>query len=113
MPAKTYPLVELSRVLELTSQNFDKTLKASRKVFVDFWAPWCNPCLKMNPVVERLANKHSSITFAKVNIDDHQEIANRYHVMSLPAYFVFTNSSPASSRIGTTTEADLERMLND
>jgi thioredoxin 1 len=67
----------------------------------------------MNPVVERLADKHSSITFAKVNIDDHQEIANRYHIMSLPAYLIFTNSSPASSRIGTTSEDDLERMLDD
>ena len=67
----------------------------------------------MNPVVERLANKHSSVTFAKVNIDDHEEIASRYHIMSLPAYFVFTNSSPASSRIGSATEDDLERLLND
>jgi len=102
----------LSRVIELTSQNFDKTLKSTKKLFVDFWAPWCSPCLKMNPVVERLANKHSSITFAKVNIDDHQEIANRYHIMSLPAYLVFTNSSPASSRIGSATEDDLEKLLN-
>jgi thioredoxin 1 len=79
---------------------------------VDFWAPWCGPCLKMNPVVDRLADKHSSITFAKVNIQEHQDIANRYHIMSLPAYLVFTNSSPATSRIGTSSEDDLERMLD-
>ncbi|MDA4111513.1 MAG: thioredoxin family protein [Thaumarchaeota archaeon] len=103
----------MSRVIDLTSQNFDKMLKSSKKLFVDFWAPWCGPCLKMNPVVERLANKHSSITFAKVNIDEHQEIANRYHIMSLPAYLIFTNSSPESSRTGSTSEIDLERMLDD
>jgi thioredoxin-like negative regulator of GroEL len=66
----------------------------------------------MNPVVERLANKHSSVTFAKVNINDHQEIANRYHIMSLPAYVVFSNSSPSSSRIGSASEDDLEKLLN-
>ncbi|MDA4131351.1 MAG: thioredoxin family protein [Thaumarchaeota archaeon] len=112
MQGKSYQRVELSRVIELTSQNFDKTLRSTRKLFVDFWAPWCSPCLKMNPVVDRLADKHSSITFAKVNIDEHQDIANRYHIMSLPAYLVFTNSSPETSRIGTSSEDDLERMLD-
>ena len=113
MQAKRHHRVELSRVIDLTSQNFDKMLKSSKKLFVDFWAPWCRPCLKMNTVVEKLADKHSSITFAKVNIDDQEELANRYHIMSLPACLIFTNSSPTSSRIGFANESDLEKMLDD
>jgi thioredoxin 1 len=105
----------MSRVIELSSKNFDRILKSSRKVFVDFWAPWCAPCVKMDPVVEKLANRHASITFAKINVDigDNQEIANRFHISSIPAYVMFNDSSPASSRIGATSEAELEKWLGD
>ena len=105
--------VAMSRVIELTSKNFDNMLRSSKKLFVDFWAPWCGPCLRMNPVVEKLADKHSSITFAKLNVDDNQDIANRFHISSIPAYLMFNDSTPASSKIGATSEADLERFLDD
>ena len=65
----------------------------------------------MEPLIERLADKHSSITFAKVNIENHGEIATRYHISSLPAYLMFANSSPATSKIGAATEEELERMI--
>jgi thioredoxin len=86
-------------------------LKNSKKVFVDFWAPWCKPCLKMEPVIERIADRHATITFAKVNIEDHADLASRYHISSLPAYMMFTNSSPSFSRIGAVSEAELEEMI--
>lgn len=101
----------MSRVVELTSSNFDKALKTSRKIFVDFWAPWCKPCIKMNPLIERMADKHSSITFAKVNIEDHSDLASRYHISSIPAYLFFTDSSPTFSRIGSVSESELEEMI--
>jgi thioredoxin 1 len=103
----------MSKVIELTSKNFDKMLKSSKKLFVDFWAPWCGPCLRMNPVVEKLADRHSSITFAKLNVDDNQDIASRFHISSIPAYLMFNDSTPEASKIGATSEADLERFLND
>lgn len=65
----------------------------------------------MDPVIERMADKHSSITFAKVNIEEHGNLASRYHISSIPAYVFFTNSSPISSKIGTVSESDLERMI--
>jgi thioredoxin 1 len=104
-------LYHLSRVIELTSQNFDKTLKSTKKLFVDFWAPWCQPCVRMNPLIDRMAERHSSMTFAKVNIDSYGDIASRYHIFSIPAYVLFTNSSPTTSRIGAVSETDLEKML--
>jgi len=103
----------MTRVIELSSKNFDKILKSSKKLFVDFWAPWCIPCLRMNPVVEKLATRHSSITFAKLNVDDYQEIANRFHISSIPAYVMFNDATPESSRIGATSEAELERWIDD
>ncbi|MDG6921957.1 MAG: thioredoxin family protein [Nitrososphaerota archaeon] len=86
-------------------------LKTSRKVFVDFWAPWCKPCVRMDPLIERMADKHSTITFAKVNIEDYGELASRYHISSIPAYVIFTDSSPSASKIGTMSEIELEKLL--
>jgi thioredoxin 1 len=86
-------------------------LKTSKKVFVDFWAPWCKPCVRMNPLIERMANKHSSITFAKVNIEDYGDLASRYRISSIPAYVIFTNSSPSVSKIGAISETELEKLI--
>jgi thioredoxin 1 len=107
------PVVYMSKVIEATDQNFDKMLRGSRKVFVDFWAPWCLPCRKMDPVIERIANRHSSITFAKVNIEDQGDLATRYHISSIPAYVMFTNSNPSFSRIGAVSEMELEKMITE
>ena len=70
-------------------------------------------CLRMDPLIERMADRHSSITFAKVNIEDYGDIATRYHISSIPAYVVFTNSSPSSSRIGAVSEAELEKLIRE
>ena len=103
----------MSRVVELNSSNFDSTLRTSKRMFVDFWAPWCEPCVKMNPLIERAANRHNSIVFAKVNVEEHNDIASRYHISSIPAYVVFRDSHPSSSRIGSMSEAELERLVQD
>jgi thioredoxin 1 len=86
-------------------------LKTTKKVFVDFWAPWCVPCMRMNPLIERMADRHSSITFAKVNIEDYGDLASRYHISSIPAYVIFTNSSPSFSKIGAINEIELEKLI--
>jgi thioredoxin len=106
------PLSALSRVIELTSANFDRTVRSSGKIFVDFWAPWCKPCARMEPVIERMASRHSGITFAKVNVEDSSEIASRFHISSLPAYLVFTNSNPIYSRSGAMSESELEEIIS-
>ena len=102
----------MSRVVDVDSSNFDLVLKSARKVFVDFWAPWCKPCERMNPLIERLADRHGSITFARVNVDKHSEIASRYHISSLPAYVFFSDSRPSESKIGAVSERELERFVS-
>ena len=70
-------------------------------------------CLKMHPLIEKMAGRHESITFAKVNIEDHGDLASRFHISSIPAYVMFTNSSPSFSRIGTVSEAELEKLIDE
>jgi thioredoxin 1 len=66
----------------------------------------------MNPLIERLADRHGSITFARVNVDKHSEIASRYHISSLPAYVFFSDSHPSESKIGSLSERELERFVS-
>jgi thioredoxin len=103
----------LSRVIELTSANFDRTVRSGGKIFVDFWAPWCKPCVRMEPLIERMADRHSGITFAKVNVENSSDIATRFHISSLPAYLVFTNSSPMFSKTGAVSESELEELISE
>ncbi len=102
----------MSRVVEANSANFDSILRSAKKVFVDFWAPWCQPCVRMDPLIERIAGRHDSITFARVNVEEYSEIASRYHISSLPAYVFFSDSRPAKSKIGATSETELERFVS-
>ena len=68
----------------------------------------------MNPVIERLAEKHQgAITFAKVNVDLDSDIASKFHISSLPAYVLFKDANPAASKIGAVSETELEKLISE
>jgi len=78
--------------LNLTKENFDKEVLASDvPVLVDFWATWCGPCQMMSPIVEELAKEIHGAKVAKINVDEAQEIAEKYDIMSIPAFKIFKN----------------------
>ncbi|MCB5230558.1 MAG: thioredoxin [Candidatus Cloacimonas sp.] len=87
-------------VIELNSENFDKEI-GSGVTAVDFWAPWCGPCKILGPVLNEIAVElEGKAKIAKLNVDDSQEIALRYRVMSIPTVIVFKDGKPISSTIG-------------
>jgi len=99
-------------VVELTQANFDKLINSPKPTFVDFWAVWCGPCRTMEPVVERLAAKlGGSVTFGKLNVDEHPGIATKYEVQSIPTFMIFKNGRPVDAVIGTMQEAPLEQRV--
>jgi thioredoxin 1 len=100
-------------VLTLGDENFDKeVLKSNVPVLVDFWAPWCAPCRMIAPAVEELATKYAGqVKVGKMNIDDHQNVPQRYNVMSIPMILVFKNGQPVDQIVGAVPKAHLENMV--
>lgn len=79
---------------------------------LDFWAPWCAPCRIMNPILEELEKElGSKMSIEKINVDENQEMASKYGVMSIPTYVVLKNDLEVGRRIGVTSKADLLKLL--
>ena len=89
-------------VIHLTDKNFEEeVLKSSLPVLVDFWAQWCGPCRMIAPIVEEIANElKGKLKVAKVNVDELQELAQRYNIMSIPTLLVFKKGQVVEQMIG-------------
>ena len=104
----------MSKPIDVDEKNFDQTvLKAETPVLVDFWAPWCRPCLMVAPIVEELANEYSGrVNFVRVNVDQNPEVASRYNIMSIPTLIIFKNGQPASHIVGFRPKEELKQGLD-
>lgn len=79
-------------VIKLTKENFENEVKKSDKpILVDFYADWCGPCQMQGPIVEKVAKENDSFKVGKVNVDEEQELAMEYGVMSIPTLMVVKN----------------------
>ena len=81
---------------ELDGTSFDEAI-AGDPVVVDFWAPWCRPCRAIEPILEKLQGR---VAVARVNIDEHPEIASRYEILSIPTVMLFTGGKPQGKVVG-------------
>jgi len=104
----------MSKPIDVDEKNFDQTvLKAETPVLVDFWAPWCRPCLMVAPIVEELANEYSGrVNFVRVNVDQNPEVASRYNIMSIPTLIIFKNGQPTSHIVGFRPKEELKQGLD-
>jgi thioredoxin 1 len=104
---------EKQSYVTLTDRNFHKTVLETKKpVLVDFWAPWCGPCQVMGPVIKELAEEFQTrAVVAKVNVDDHQEIAARYGIQSIPTLMIFQNGEVVEQMVGTMPKTALTQKL--
>jgi thioredoxin 1 len=94
-------------VQELDAGTFDAAI-AGGPLLVDFWAPWCRPCLALEPVLEQLTDR---LPVARLNIDDHPEVAARYAILSVPTVMLFSGGEPLGSLVGLRPLAHFERWL--
>ncbi len=92
--------IKESGVTELDSSNFEQVISSEIPTLVDFWAEWCGPCRAMHPIFTRMARKFKKITFARLNIDQNQEIATMFGIQSIPIFIMFKNGSPVDKVVG-------------
>lgn len=85
-----------------TDQNFQEQVISSKTpVIVDFWAPWCGPCRMVSPIIEELAKEYAGkAAIGKMNVDENQQTAGRFGVMSIPTVMIFKNGQPVKSMVG-------------
>jgi len=97
----------------LTSGNFEKEVyEADVPVLVDFYADWCGPCKAMSPVVEALAEEYAGkIKVGKINVDNNQDIAMKYGVMSIPTFIFFKDGKNVSKTVGMQTKRELVNAI--
>jgi len=87
-------------ILNLDSRNFIQTVSSDKPTLVDFWADWCGPCKMMHPVFESLSKKYPKIKFARVNVDQNQNIAMKFAVQSIPMFIMFKSGQIIDKMIG-------------
>ena len=100
-------------VSEVTDDNFQaEVLESETPVLVDFWAPWCGPCRMVAPVVEEIAKERAdALKVVKLNVDENQQTAITYEVMSIPTLILFSNGEVAKKVIGAYPKRKLEAEL--
>ena len=107
---------ELSYVREVVTENFmsDVIEKSKEKpVIVDFWAPWCEPCKQLTPIIEKLVNeKNGNVILAKMNIDESPEVAQQLKIQSIPAVMAFSDGQPVDGFIGVQPEKNISDFVN-
>ena len=97
------------QVTDLSSLNFD-SVTSKGLVLVDFWAEWCGPCKMMHPVFERMAKKYRHIKFARVNVDQNQDISMKFGVQSIPTFIMFKDGKQVDRMIGAVGEPGIHMI---
>ncbi len=97
----------------VTDETFNQAvLKADQPILVDFWAVWCGPCRMVAPVVDEIAREHEGqLKVMKLDVDDNQNTAMAYGVMSIPTLILFKNGQPVERIVGFRPKADLEKKI--
>lgn len=100
-------------VIKITSKNFEEEVSKSEvPVLLDFWATWCGPCGMLSPIVDEVANEvEGRVKVGKINVDEEQELAQGFSVMSIPTLIVIQNGKLVKQSVGVISKEEILEML--
>ena len=99
-------------VLKVTSNNFEEeVIKCEKTVLVDFYADWCGPCKMLSPIIDEIAKENPDIKVVKVNVDDAQDLAMKYQVMSIPTLVIIKNGQQINKSVGLRDKEEIINMI--
>jgi thioredoxin len=102
----------MADVFQVTDSNFQaEVIESENPVLVDFWAPWCGPCRMVAPVLEEMAGERPDLRIGKLNVDENQQTAAQFEVLSIPTLILFRNGQVAKKVIGAYPKKRLEAEL--
>ena len=97
-------------IIKVNGQNFEEeVIKSEKPVLIDFYADWCGPCKMLSPIIDEVAEENTDIKVVKVNVDDAQDLAMKYQVMSIPTLVVIKNGEEVNRSVGL---IDKSQVLN-
>src|SRR5437588_11733869 len=97
---------------EVTDTNFQaEVIESETPVLVDFWAPWCGPCRVVAPVLEEIAGEREDLKIVKLNVDENQQTAAQFSVLSIPTLILFRNGQAVKTVVGAYPKKKLESEL--
>ena len=103
----------MAEIINYTSEDMRfENLSGQHMALVDFWAAWCGPCKMIAPVVEALAAETEGVTFAKVNVDEHPEVAMGLGIQAIPTLFLFKDGKAVDKAVGLQTKEALKAMID-
>jgi len=104
----------MTKPVEVNENDFDKVVLQSKiPVLVDFWAPWCRPCMMTAPILDELADEYEGrVGFAKVNVDENPKISSQYGIMSIPTLIIFKDGKRLSSIVGFRPKDEMKKSLD-
>ena len=99
-------------VMHITKDNFrEEVMDSEKPVLLDFWAPWCGPCRMVAPILEEIAEERPDIKVAKVNVDEEEELASQFRVMSIPTLLVMKDGEIVNQSVGARPKQAILSML--
>lgn len=99
-------------VLKITNKNFEEeVLNSDKPVIIDFYADWCGPCKMMSPIIDSIAEENKELKVGKVNVDEAQELAIKYNIMSIPTIIIFKNGNEYKKIVGVTSKENILKEI--